>query len=44
MTQEEELAGLRSKLAKRRNRPGYADNTKAIEARIAELETPDGDI
>lgn len=41
MTRDEELADLRSKLAKRRNRPGYADNVKAIEARIAELEAED---
>lgn len=38
MTREDELAALRAKLAKRQNRPGYADNVKAIEARIAELE------
>jgi hypothetical protein len=38
MTRDEELASLRSRLAKRRDRPGYADNVKAIEARIAELE------
>lgn len=38
MTPEEELALLKAKLAKRRNRAGYADNVKAIEARIAELE------
>lgn len=41
MTPEEEIASLRPKLAKRRNRPGYADNVKAIEARIAELEAED---
>ena len=40
----EELAALKAKLAKRKNRPGYADNVKAIEQRIAELEAPDGDI
>jgi hypothetical protein len=34
----EELDALKAKLAKRRNRPGYADNVKALEARIAELE------
>ena len=38
MTRDEELSGLRQKLAKRRDRPGYADNVKAIEARIAQLE------
>ena len=38
MEPAEELERLRAKLAKRRNRPGYADNVKAIEARIAELE------
>jgi hypothetical protein len=38
MTREEELADLKAKLAKRKNRPGYAENVKAIEARIAELE------
>lgn len=35
---EEEIARLKAKLAKRRNVPGYKDNVKAIEARIAELE------
>jgi hypothetical protein len=44
MTTEEELALLKAKLAKRRNRGGYADNVKAIEARIAELEAQNGDI
>lgn len=38
MTREEELQSLRIKLAKRKGRPGYADNVKAIEARIAQLE------
>jgi phosphopentomutase len=38
MTREEELAALRAKLGKRRDRPGYAENVKALEARIAELE------
>lgn len=38
MTREEELAALKAKLAARRNRPGFADNVKAIEQRIAELE------
>lgn len=38
MTREEELDALKARLAKRRNRAGYADNVKAIEARIAELE------
>ena len=38
MTREEELKALREKLAKRRDRPGYAENVKAIEQRIAELE------
>lgn len=38
MTREEELVSLRQKLAARKNRPGYAENVKAIEARIAELE------
>lgn len=41
MAREEELAALRAKLSKRRDRPGYADNVKAIEARIAELEAED---
>lgn len=44
MDRAEELAALKAKLAKRRNRPGFTDNVKAIEARIAELEAPDGDI
>lgn len=38
MTREEEIAALKTKLAARRNRPGYADNVRAIEQRIAELE------
>lgn len=38
MTRDEELTALRAKLAARRDRPGYAANVKAIEARIAELE------
>jgi hypothetical protein len=38
VTREEELVDLKAKLAKRRNRPGYADNTKALEQRIADLE------
>lgn len=38
MTPEEELADLQMKLAKRRNRPGYTENVKALEQRIAELE------
>jgi hypothetical protein len=44
MARDEELASLRSKLAKRRDRPGYGENVKAIEARIAELEAQNGDI
>lgn len=38
MTREAELAALKAKLATRKGRPGYADNVKAIERRIAELE------
>lgn len=38
VTREEELAALKAKLAARRNRPGYAQNVREIEARIAELE------
>lgn len=34
----EELTRLRELLRARQNRPGYADNVKAILARIAELE------
>lgn len=41
MTATEELKLLREKLAARRNQPGFAANVRAIEARIAELETPD---
>jgi hypothetical protein len=37
MTPEEEIAELKRKLAARKNRPGYAESNKAIEARIAEL-------
>lgn len=35
----EELAALKAKLARRKGKPGFADNVQAIEARIAELET-----
>lgn len=35
---EEELADLKAKLKARRNKPGYASNVAALEARIAELE------
>ena len=38
MTPEEELAQLHARLAKRKDRPGFAANAKAIEERIAELE------
>ena len=41
MSRDEELAALRAKLARRRDRPGYGENVKAIEARIAELEAQD---
>lgn len=44
MTREEELVALRAKLAARRDRPGYAANVRAIEQRIAELESQNGDI
>lgn len=40
----DDLAALREKLAKRRNRPGYAENVRQIEQRIAELEAENGDI
>lgn len=35
--QKEELRTLERKLAVRKDRPGWADSTKAIEARIAEI-------
>jgi len=40
MTDEhkEELTSLKRKLAARKNRPGWADSSKAIEERIAELQ------
>lgn len=40
MTPDEkaELASLKRKLAARKDRPGWADSSKAIEQRIAELE------
>lgn len=41
MTRDEELADLRSKLRKRQGRAGYAENVKALETRIAELEAQD---
>lgn len=44
MTREEELTVLRTKLAKRKDRPGFAANARAIEQRIAELEAQHGDI
>lgn len=36
--QKAELIDLKRKLAVRKDRPGWADSCKAIEARIAELE------
>jgi hypothetical protein len=42
MTREEELTDLKRKLKARKGRPGLEENVKAIEARIAELEGPDG--
>jgi hypothetical protein len=43
MTRDEELSALKAKLKARQDRPGYAANVKAIEARIAllESETPE---
>lgn len=41
MTREEELTLLRARLAKRKDRAGYAENVKAIRQRIAELEAQD---
>lgn len=38
MTRDEELRDLRTKLAARERRKGFAENVKAIKARIAELE------
>lgn len=38
MTREEELADLRAKLAARKGKPGYAENVRQIEQRIAQLE------
>ncbi|NYD88745.1 hypothetical protein [Sphingomonas melonis] len=43
MTRDEELKALREKLDARRGRVGLADNVRAIEQRIAELEAADGD-
>lgn len=40
----EELADLKRRLAARRNRTGYTENVRQIEARIAELEAQNGDI
>lgn len=42
MADSEELTALKAKLRMREGRPGYADNVKAIKARIAELENADG--
>lgn len=36
--QKAELIDLKRKLAARKDRPGWADSSKAIEKRIAELE------
>lgn len=38
MSKDEELRELRVKLAAREGRKGFAENVKAIKARIAELE------
>lgn len=38
----EDLAALKAKLNARRDRPGFAANVAAIEARIAELEATNG--
>lgn len=38
MDRDKELERLRGILRAREGRPGYADNVKAIKARIAELE------
>jgi hypothetical protein len=38
----DELAALKAKLATREGRPGFANNVKAIKARIAELEASNG--
>ena len=41
MTPEEKegLAALKQKLAVRKDKPGWAENVKAIEARIREIES-----
>lgn len=39
MTRDEELKVLREKLAARKDKAGFRDNVKAIEQRIAELES-----
>ncbi len=38
MDREQELVSLRAKLAARKDRPGFADNVRDLEARVAELE------
>lgn len=35
----DELTTLKAKLAARRNKPGFEENVREIEKRIAELET-----
>lgn len=42
MTRDQELADLKAKLKARQGRPGYAANVKALEERIAEMETQNG--
>lgn len=41
MTRDEQIADLKRKLAARKGRPGFGDNVKALETRIAELEQPE---
>lgn len=38
MSRDDELDALRRKLAARKDKPGYRDNVREIERRIAELE------
>jgi len=38
MDRDEELKALKAKLRARKDKPGYAQNVREIEARIAELE------
>lgn len=43
MAREEKIATLKAKAKARKGQPGFAQNVREIEARIAELEAQNGD-